>query len=61
MVSPTLKRHIGDGVLENKNCRALFLTSHEVKPDDLQAWHFEVKGHWSSSISLFEEKAHCNY
>ena len=30
---------IGDDVLENSVCRALSLTSHEVKLDDLQACH----------------------
>ena len=30
---------IGDNVLENRVCRALSLTSHQVKPDDLQACH----------------------
>ena len=30
---------VGDDVLENSICRALSLTSHEVKPDDLQACH----------------------
>ena len=30
---------IDDDVLENSVCRALSLTGHEVKPDDLQACH----------------------
>ena len=30
---------IGDDVLESSVCRALSLTSHKVKPDDLQAYH----------------------
>ena len=30
---------IGDGVLESSICKALSLTNHEVKPDDLQACH----------------------
>ena len=30
---------IGDDVLESSICRALSLTGHEVKPDDLQACH----------------------
>ena len=30
---------IGDDVLESSVCRALSLTGHEVKPDDLQACH----------------------
>lgn len=30
---------IGDDVLESSLCRALSLTGHEVKPDDLQACH----------------------
>ena len=30
---------IADDVLENSICRALSLTGHEVKPDDLQACH----------------------
>ena len=30
---------IGDDVLESSVCRALFLTGHELKPDDLQACH----------------------
>ena len=30
---------IDDDVLESSVCRALSLTSHEVKPDDLQACH----------------------
>ena len=30
---------IGDGVLESSVCKALFLTVHEGKPDDLQACH----------------------
>ena len=30
---------ISDDVLENSICRALSLTDHEVKPDDLQACH----------------------
>ena len=30
---------IGDDVLESSVCRVLSLTSHEVKPDDLQACH----------------------
>ena len=30
---------IGDDVLESSVCRALSLTSHEVKPDDLQVCH----------------------
>ena len=28
-----------DDILENRVCRALSLTGHELKPDDLQAWH----------------------
>ena len=30
---------IADDVLENSICRALSLTGHEVKPDDLQTCH----------------------
>ena len=30
---------IDDDVLESSVCRALSLTGHEVKPDDLQACH----------------------
>ena len=30
---------VGDDVLENSACRALSLTSHEVKSDDLQTCH----------------------
>ena len=30
---------IGDDILESNVCKALSLTSHEVKPDDLQACH----------------------
>ena len=30
---------IGDDVLDSSVCRALFLTGHEVKPDNLQACH----------------------
>ena len=30
---------IGDDLLESSVCRALSLTCHEVKPDDLQACH----------------------
>ena len=30
---------IGEDVLESSICRALSLTGHEVKPDDLQACH----------------------
>ena len=30
---------IGHDVLENSVCRALSLTGHGVKPDDLQACH----------------------
>ena len=30
---------IEDDILESSICKALFLTSHEVKPDDLQACH----------------------
>ena len=30
---------IGDDILESSVCRALSLTGHEVKPDDLQACH----------------------
>ena len=34
-----VRASIGDDVLESSVCRALSLTSHEVKPDDLQACH----------------------
>ena len=37
---------IGDDVLKNDVCRALSLTGHEVKPDDLQAC--QKKGHCNS-------------
>ena len=40
---------IGDDVLESSVCRALSLTGHEVKPDDLQACHrLKKKGHCHS-------------
>ena len=35
----TVPTSISDDVLENSVCRALSLTGHEVKPDDLQACH----------------------
>ena len=36
-------------VFENSVCRALSLTCHEVKPDDLQAYHrLKKKGHCNS-------------
>ena len=39
---------IGDDVLESSISRALSLTGHEVKPDDLQACHcLKKKGHVS--------------
>ena len=42
---------IGDDVLESSVCRALSLTGHEVKPDDLQACHhLKKKGHCHSYI-----------
>ena len=39
---------IGDDVLENSVCRALSLTGHEVKSDDLQPCH------------RLKKKEHCN-
>ena len=39
---------IGDDVLENSACRALSLTSQQVKPDDLQACHRLKKRHCNS-------------
>ena len=39
---------IGDDVLENSVCRALSLTGHEVKSDDLQPCHH------------LKKKEHCN-
>ena len=40
---------IGEDILESSVCRALPLTGHEVKPDDLQACHsLKKKGHCHS-------------
>ena len=39
---------ISDDALENNVCRALSLSGHEVKPDDLQACHHLKKGHCNS-------------
>ena len=38
-INPVPASVVGDDVLENSICRALSLTSHEVKPDDIQACH----------------------
>ena len=35
----TFPAPIGDDFLENSICRALYLTGHEVKPEDLQSCH----------------------